>query len=101
MKYLVTALLGGAVTLIAYQFFIVKPEQEEKARARYEQADKEATARYEKWAYIEKEKDISSHESIKLLVVPSKDGFQDARCLVYANSKTNTSSIACGDMVPE
>lgn len=101
MKYLVVAVLGGVIALIAYQFFIVKPEHDEKARARFEQADKEAAARYEKWAYIEKEKDISSHESIKLVVVPGKDGFQDARCLVYANSRTNTSSITCGGMVPE
>jgi hypothetical protein len=101
MKYLVAAFIGGFIVLIAYQFIIVKPEQNEKARARYEQADKEIAARYEKWAYVEKEKDISSYESIKLIVVPDKGGFRDARCLVYVNSKTNTSSITCGDMVPE
>lgn len=101
MKYLVTVLIGGVIALVAYQFFIVIPEQDGKERARFEQADEEAAARYEKWAYIEKEKDISGHESIKLLVVPGKRAFWDARCLIYANSRTNTSSITCGDMVPE
>lgn len=101
MKYLVAALLGGSVALIAYQLFFVKPEEDRKDRARFEQAEKEAAARYEKWAYIEKEKDISSHESIKLLIVPDKNGFQDARCLIYSNARTNTSKMMCGDMVPE
>lgn len=69
--------------------------------------DKEASAklveRAKRGPYIERGKDISDSETVRVLVVPHPLGaFLDTRCYIYTNRDFRTSSMQCpgGDSLP-
>lgn len=59
-------------------------------------ADKE---RFEKGAYIAKEKQLSPTESLRLVIIPGKIGGDlfDTKCLIYTNTQYKTAQMQCPD----
>ena len=64
-----------------------------------EQEKLEAKLRFEKWAYIAKEKQISASETVRLLIIPETTGIDlfDTKCLIYSNAEYKTSQMICPD----
>lgn len=59
-------------------------------------ADKE---RYEKGAYVAKEKQLSPTESLRLVIVPARiDDMFDAKCLIYINTEYKVAQMQCPDL---
>lgn len=56
-----------------------------------------AKHRFEQWAYVAKEKQISPGETIKLVIIPDPLGFDilDTKCLIYTNAEYKQSSMIC------
>jgi len=81
----------------AYQAFVVAPKEEAKSKRIATQSEAEAAARFNKWAYVEKEKEISPGETLRLVRIPSKDGFEyaDTKCLVYTSSEFKSVFFSC------
>lgn len=74
--------------------------EDKKAVARaIAEDDAAAKQRFERWAYVALEKNISPNETLKLLVVPGKyeSDFSDTKCLIYINSEYKTSQLVCPD----
>lgn len=78
-----------------YSELIAKPER--RNRQAQQQHDKE-DKRFNEWAYIAKDKEISPSERIKLVIVPHPWGdFFDTKCLIYTNVEFKQSSMICPD----
>lgn len=87
----------------AWQEWINKPAKGQ-ARESVEKAQRatktqHAKQRFNNWAYIAKEKEISPGETIKLVIIPSTydDDFSDTKCFVYTHKEYRTSSMLCPD----
>lgn len=101
MRQSTERLLGiGIVAAIAglwgYNSWVLQPE---KHRQRQESRAIEDSQRFKNWAYIAKEKQITSGETIRLVVIPSPLGHDlfDTKCIIYTNHELRTSSMVCPD----
>jgi hypothetical protein len=74
---------------------------DDKAEKEQKYAEREAAAklRFERWAYVAKEKQIAPGETIKLVIIPDPQGFDllDTKCLIYTNAAYKQSSMICPD----
>ena len=60
------------------------------------------THRFEAGAYVASTKALSSGETIKLIVLPGKDGeWADTKCVVYTNRDMNQVAMQCPDAARE
>jgi hypothetical protein len=88
---------ASAIVVLAFMLTACADESGEKQpNSRNESTKQENKARFEKWAYVAKEKEIAPGETLKLVVIPNSDGeFFDTKCLIYTNATTNTSTLSC------
>lgn len=78
-----------------YYELVAKPEKHDKQT---QQRRGEEAKRFNDWAYVAKEKEISPGERIKLVIVPHPWGdFFDTKCLIYTNEEFRQSSMICPD----
>lgn len=70
---------------------------EETQRHKHDQET--AKARFEQWAYVAKQKNISSTETVRLLIIPDPEGleFMDTKCLIYTHQEFKQSTMICPD----
>lgn len=61
----------------------------------------ESAARVKAGPYVINTNNISQHETLRTVVIPSEFGpILDQRCLLYTNQRSNTSSLACPSEAP-
>lgn len=84
----------GALGYWAYYSWVLEPAKDEKRQVKQKA---EASQRFTDWAYVAKEKEVAPGETIKLLIVPSRNGTGalDPKCLIYTNREFKTSSMVC------
>ena len=72
-----------------------KAEQEKQ----YSERQVAAKTRFEQWAYVAKEKQITPGETIRLVIIPDPHGFDlfDTKCLIYTNVEYKQSNMICPD----
>ena len=56
----------------------------------------EREKRLNDWAYIAKDKQVSPHENVKLLIIPGQYG-DDTKCLIYTHAEYKQSTMICPD----
>jgi len=56
-------------------------------------------ARFDNGAYISKEKQISTTETVRVVILPSKvDDFLDVKCVLYTNAEFKVAQMQCPDI---
>lgn len=66
---------------------------------RYMERKKAIQERFDKGAYVVKEKQLSPTESLRLVIVPARvDDMFDAKCLIYINTEYKVAQMQCPDM---
>jgi len=90
---LIIGLLGGAT----WHWLVNVPEKRKATSTRLAMQEKEAKARFERWAYVAKAKDIGPGETIRLVIIPHPSGidFLDTKCLIYTHTEYRSSSMQC------
>lgn len=87
--------------ILCTTIFLFGCNQAEKEAAKQHDIERMAAedARIAQWAYIAKEKQITSVENIKLVIIPSnmKVDFFDTKCFIYTNSEYKTAQMLCPD----
>lgn len=98
-KWLIAAIVMGVMITYCNDKNIEQKNRNQAQRANRQAADTDAKQRFEKWAYIAKEKQISASETVRLLIIPNTIGFDlfDTKCLIYANAEYKTSQMICPD----
>lgn len=65
------------------------------------QVERKAAAkeRFERWAFIAKEKQIAPGETVRLVIIPGEHGFEldDTKCLIYTHLEFRQSNMICPD----
>lgn len=90
--------LLGAAAIVTVMIWGYLEFVDTKPRAAPVAHDDSDLRRFQEWAYIAKDKEISPGEHLKLVVVPSPWGENfDTKCLVYTNHDFRQSSIICPD----
>lgn len=102
-KWIGIIIITCLAMLWAWHEWINKPTKrqarESVERVQRATENQHAKQRFNNWAYIAKEKEISPGETIKLVIIPSTyaDDFSDTKCFIYTHKEYRTSSMLCPD----
>lgn len=96
-----TAELIACIAIVAFSLTACG-EQRDRKSDQQAQEDRAQQARFQKWAYIAKEKEIAPGETVKLVIVPHPWGEDfDTRCLIYTHTGFRQSTMICPGTINE
>lgn len=98
-KWLIAAIAIGILITLCNDKNIERKNRNQTQHANRQAEDTDAKQRFEKWAYIAKEKQISTSETVRLLIIPEPMGMDlfDTKCLIYSNAEYKTAQMICPD----
>lgn len=80
-----------------------KEHAENAVQRQHRTEDAAAKQRFDKWAYVAKEKEIAPGETVRLLIIPGQygDDSSDTKCIIYTHQDFKQSNMICPDASKE
>ena len=96
-KLSVTVIAIGLLGGLAWYWSINISEKRNARTSALAKQEVEGKARFERWAYVAKEKELAPGETLRLVIIPhvSGIGYLDTKCLIYTNKEHRASSFLC------